>query len=123
MQWGFGLVFGDLTAFGAAEHNAPRAVFGSANRLQLGNAMNQIKKKIVTDEQMRPIAVQIDYESWLEIERRLGMQTSGTPEKKSLDQILEKSKGIWTEGDGLEYQRRIRDEWTRPWDPEAEDKT
>lgn len=33
--------------------------------------MNAIRKKIVTDENARPVAVQIDYADWLEIERAL----------------------------------------------------
>jgi hypothetical protein len=33
--------------------------------------MLTIHKKILTDEAMRPLAVQIDYQDWLEIERRL----------------------------------------------------
>jgi len=33
--------------------------------------MLTISKKILTDEAMRPIAVQIDYQDWLDIERQL----------------------------------------------------
>ena len=36
-------------------------------------------------------------------------------------QIRDAAAPHWQGGDGLEYQRRIRDEWTRPWDPEAEE--
>jgi len=25
--------------------------------------------------------------------------------------LLDKTKGIWTKGDGLEYQQKIREEW------------
>jgi|AntRauTorckE6833_2_1112554.scaffolds.fasta_scaffold62238_2 hypothetical protein len=31
----------------------------------------------------------------------------------SLTTMLERTRGIWTEGDGLEYQLRIRREWDR----------
>ncbi len=120
--------------------------------------MKAIPKKIVTDERMRPVAVQIAYAHWLEIERRLGLETSppqaeaepdidgglpepaaarppslqnlaeeirphwqgGVPSEAAFERLLESTQGIWTAGDGLEYQRRIRDEWTRPWDPEAQ---
>lgn len=34
-----------------------------------------------------------------------------------MDELLEKTKGIWTHGDGLDYQQMIRDEW------ETSDKT
>ena len=33
--------------------------------------MQSIRKKIVTDERLHPIAVQIDYEDWLEIEKMI----------------------------------------------------
>lgn len=26
--------------------------------------------------------------------------------------LLDRTKGIWTQGDGLEYQQKIREEWT-----------
>ncbi|HWL93946.1 MAG TPA: hypothetical protein VNT79_10460 [Phycisphaerae bacterium] len=39
--------------------------------------MFEIHKKIVTDENARPIAVQIDYADWLEIERRLAASSNG----------------------------------------------
>ena len=104
--------------------------------------LRPIRKKLVTDEQHRPVAVQIDYADWLEIERRLGLsrQTSETS-PEGFDRLLAETSGIWTEGsptpslqeladrvqphwqggDGLEFQRRLRDEWTRPWDPEAQE--
>lgn len=75
--------------------------------------MNAIRKKIVTDEDSRPIAVQIDYEDWLEIERLL--QSRGAEEsdavKSRYRDLLEKTRGGWKGGDGLEYQIRIREEW------------
>lgn len=32
-------------------------------------------------------------------------------EERSIDMLLSKTSGIWTGGDGLEYQQRVRDEW------------
>ena len=68
--------------------------------------MRAIQKKIVVDEAQNPVAVQIDYEDWLEIERLLGLRSE---EKKPTD--LSKYRGIWKGGDGLEYQMKIREEW------------
>lgn len=69
--------------------------------------MHTIQKKIVMDEARNPVAVQIDYEDWLEIERMLGLRGK---EKKSTD--LSRYSGVikLTE-DPLEYQERIRSEW------------
>ncbi len=36
--------------------------------------MHKIRKKILTDETQRPVAVQIDYADWLEIEQHLNLQ-------------------------------------------------
>jgi hypothetical protein len=36
--------------------------------------MRKIRKKILTDNAEKPIAVQIDYTDWLEIERSLNLQ-------------------------------------------------
>ena len=38
-------------------------------------------------------------------------------ERQSFALILERSRGTWTEGDGLEYQEKLRNEWARDFDP------
>ena len=69
--------------------------------------MHRIAKRIVTDEDNRPIAVQIDYVDWLEIERRLDLES---PPRKVTD--LSAWQGLLKlSEDPLEYQRRIREEW------------
>ena len=69
--------------------------------------MNDIRKRIVTDEHNQPVAVQIDYEDWLEIERRLGAaENGGAP--ASIDRF---SGVLRLSEDPLEYQRRTRGEW------------
>ena len=40
--------------------------------------MHRIRKKIITDEAQRRVAVQIDYNDWLKIERSLNLQGKGT---------------------------------------------
>ncbi len=32
-------------------------------------------------------------------------------EEESLDQLLKSTRGVWRKGDGLRYQRKIRQEW------------
>jgi hypothetical protein len=32
-------------------------------------------------------------------------------EDQSVDSLLSETSGIWTAGDGLEYQQSLRDEW------------
>lgn len=41
---------------------------------------------------------------------RLLRQRDPSPEQ-TRDELLRRTSGIWTSGDGLEYQRRVRDEW------------
>jgi hypothetical protein len=70
--------------------------------------MRKIKKKILTDSAERPVAVQIDYADWLEIERSLNLQGEDTRE---LD--LSRYEGIITlSEEPLGYQWRIRQEWS-----------
>jgi hypothetical protein len=77
--------------------------------------MHAIRKKIVTDEDSRPIAVQIDYEDWLEIERLLGDQEEKTSPSEvrqdDFEAVADELAGSWKGGDGLAYQIRIREEW------------
>ena len=69
--------------------------------------MQSIHKKIVTDESMRPVAVQIDIADWAEIERRLNL--SGDP-KPTTDLAAHLGKLEWPV-DGLAYQDEARNAW------------
>lgn len=69
--------------------------------------MREIHKKIVHDEEMRPIAVQIDYEDWLEIERQL--ENSNQHETGDLSRYC---GAIRLTEDPVKYQKRIREEWS-----------
>ncbi len=69
--------------------------------------MPRIRKKIVTDEAQQPVAVQIDYNDWLKIDRSLNLRDE---EVGSTD--LSRYNGVisLTE-DPLAYQARVRNEW------------
>ena len=70
--------------------------------------MRNIRKKIITDNAERPIAVQIDYTDWLEIERSLNLQS-----EEARDNDLSSYEGtIVLSEDPLEYQLRIRQGWS-----------
>jgi hypothetical protein len=70
--------------------------------------MRKIKKMILTDEAERPVAVQIEYSDWLEIERSLKLQENGLS-----DSELSKYEGTITlTEDPLKFQMRIRQEWS-----------
>lgn len=69
--------------------------------------MYQIHKKILSDEKMHPIAVQIDYKDWLKIEKDL--QFLHTKKKKI--HMTDYFNTIELTEDPLKYQKKIRDEW------------
>ena len=71
--------------------------------------MRNFKKKIVTDETMRPVAVLIDYEDWQEIEKLLAIAQLKT-EEQNVD-LAKYAGSIKLSIDPLEYQQQIRDEW------------
>jgi hypothetical protein len=78
--------------------------------------MKSIHKKMVHDEQMRPVAVQVDYADWLQIEKLLREQPQPVAAPNAGNNVdfaalAEAVKGCWAHGDGLAYQRRIRAEW------------
>jgi len=90
--------------------------------------MRSIRKKLVTDENRRPVEVIVRYEDWLEIERALNAADKRTPPSiiqphtdesasdtrtRQFRTLSDAVKGIWTGEDGLAYQRRIRNEWDR----------
>jgi hypothetical protein len=70
--------------------------------------MKPIKKQIVTDESMRPVAVLIDYEDWQAIEQILA-----THQQQDITPALAAYAGvIQLTVDPLDYQQQIRDEWS-----------
>ena len=48
--------------------------------------MRPIRKKILTDDAMQPVAIQIDYADWLEIERLLNAQGASAPSNQTPSQ-------------------------------------
>lgn len=77
--------------------------------------MLSIKKQIVTDEASKPVAVVINYHDWQRIEALL-------PQLKVVSEIQEEAENskvlmsyagtISLAVDPLEYQQKIRDEWS-----------
>jgi len=70
--------------------------------------MKSIKKQIVTDESMRPVAVLIDYEDWQVIEKILETYQQQEPASALADY----AGVIQLTIDPLDYQQQIRDEWS-----------
>ena len=70
--------------------------------------MPKIRKKIVTDDAHQPVAVQIDYNDWLRIERSLGLQD----EEAGLTDLSRYHGLISLTEDPLIYQARVRNEWS-----------
>ncbi|MBO1347936.1 MAG: hypothetical protein EBE86_011280 [Hormoscilla sp. GUM202] len=70
--------------------------------------MLHFKKKIVTDEAMRPVAVLIDYQDWQKIEKLLAECQLPKQEESSISKY---AGVIKLTQDPLEYQQQIRDEW------------
>jgi len=70
--------------------------------------MRKIRKKILTDKAERPVAVQIDYSDWLEIERSLDLQGE---DARNTDLSAHEGVISLTE-EPLGYQSRIRQEWS-----------
>ncbi len=69
--------------------------------------MLMIHKKVLLDEAMNPVAVQIDYADWVEIARRLGIEP-----KIGESAALQRFEGVisLTE-DPMAFQARVREEW------------
>jgi Na+-translocating ferredoxin:NAD+ oxidoreductase RnfE subunit len=70
--------------------------------------MLSFKKKIVTDEAMRPVAVLIDYQDWQKIEQLLEAYQLQQQQDFNLNQY---AGVIQLTQDPLEYQQQMRDEW------------
>lgn len=73
--------------------------------------MLDITKKIVTDEEGTPVAVQINYADWERIEEQLRTSSESEEPNSSFESVLDTTRDIWTAEGGLAYQRQIRSEW------------
>jgi len=69
--------------------------------------METIRKKIIVDEDSRPVAVQIDYRDWIEIEQSLSPSKSGA----AATNLARHIGAISLSEDPLAYQKRARGEW------------
>lgn len=82
--------------------------------------MKNIRTQTLYDDAKHPVAVQIPYADWLEIVARLRIKdarnsTHGAPplRRGATAATLTKHAGVLRlSEDPLEYQRRIRDEWS-----------
>ncbi|MDJ1177468.1 hypothetical protein PJF56_01190 [Roseofilum sp. BLCC_M91] len=70
--------------------------------------MLSVKKQIITDEAMQPVAVLIDYQDWQKIEKLL--ENSEELGKEEFN-IAKYAGAIQLRKDPLEYQKEIRGEW------------
>ncbi|MEG3975038.1 hypothetical protein QT970_10505 [Microcoleus sp. herbarium8] len=70
--------------------------------------MLPIRKQLVTDEAMRPVAVLIDCEDWQKFEQLLETPIVQTKENSNFAKY---AGVIKLTQDPLEYQKQIRDEW------------
>jgi PHD/YefM family antitoxin component YafN of YafNO toxin-antitoxin module len=66
-----------------------------------------IHKKIVVNENNKPVEVIISYDAWKEIERILESGQQGMGREK----LKEYAGIVHLEEEPLEYQRRMRSEW------------
>ncbi len=67
-----------------------------------------ISKKILTDENHNPIAVLIDYQDWLVIEKQLDL--GGSDRNAKINAL---AGSIKFPIDAMEFQHMVRDEWER----------
>jgi hypothetical protein len=70
-------------------------------------AMHTIHKKVLLDEAMNTVAVQIDYADWVEIAQRLGIEQK-IVESTTLRQY---EGAISLTEDPMAFQTRMREEW------------
>jgi hypothetical protein len=73
--------------------------------------MHDIRKSIITDADMRPIAVQIDYADWLEIEHSLGLLREEQPVKERSVDPSQFAGTVSLSVDPVAFQTQLRNEW------------
>ena len=74
--------------------------------------MLTVRKQLVTDEEHRPIAVQIDYDDWLRIEQQLKMQSTSVPSSLPAVDLSQYAGAVKLTESPLAYQTRSRGEWS-----------
>lgn len=69
--------------------------------------MLTIHKKVLLDDAMNPVAVQIDYADWVDIARRLGIE----PKSGESTSLRRFEGAITMTEDPMAFQARVREEW------------
>lgn len=68
------------------------------------------------------VAIDNDIKQWIDIKAaqegvpmtelvRRALKLYREHEEQSVDRLLSETSGIWTAGDSLDFQQRLRDEW------------
>jgi Ribbon-helix-helix protein, copG family len=68
------------------------------------------------------VSIDNDIKQWIDIKAaqegvpmtelvRRALRQYREHEEQSVDRLLNETSGIWTAGDGLEYQQGLRDDW------------
>ncbi|MCX8038615.1 MAG: hypothetical protein N3D11_16485 [Candidatus Sumerlaeia bacterium] len=70
--------------------------------------LDQIHKKVLVDKDRRPVAVQIDYADWVEIESALNPLAA----QAKVTDPMQFAGAVRLTENPLEYQIRIRGEWS-----------
>ena len=75
--------------------------------------MTSYQTKLIIDESQQIVLDNLPFKKGT----KLIINIEVTEEESSLsssdfDTLLDNTQGIWTKGDGLEYQQRMREEWS-----------
>ncbi len=69
--------------------------------------MKIVSKRILSDENGRPIAVQMDYDEFVRFEKAV----ESVEPRDAYERMMSAVGTVKWDEDPVEYQRRLRDEW------------
>ncbi|MEA5536942.1 hypothetical protein [Crocosphaera sp. XPORK-15E] len=75
--------------------------------------MTSYQTKLTLDKSQQIVLSDLPFKEGTRLTINIEVIEEENPKASSdFDELLDNTKGIWTKGDGLEYQRKIREEWS-----------
>ncbi|CCI15011.1 MAG: hypothetical protein ACKPI8_03425 [Microcystis panniformis] len=72
--------------------------------------MNSYQTYLIIDHSQKIILSNLPFKAGTKLAINIQVVEDESTEA-DFEALLDKTKGIWTKGDGLEYQQKIREEW------------
>jgi hypothetical protein len=74
--------------------------------------MNTYQTYLTLDHSQKIVLSDLPFKEGTKLSINISIVADEIPTSSDFHALLDNTQGIWTKGDGLEYQQQVRDEWS-----------